>query len=210
VVNRTSRSKTVRNVAIATTTQPGDDSIVNLCKARGWPYYRGSELDVLDRYYQAALTFKADIVVRITADCPLIEPEIIDRVVNEFLSVYRAADYVSNTLIRTFPLGLDVEVISFTALSRAWREDTNHAWREHVTPYIWRQPDKFKIHNVTTDKDYSYMRWTVDTTEDLAFVRKIYDHFKDDTFNWREVLDLLKKHPEWLEINRDVQQKMVP
>jgi len=210
VANRAGRSSNLSNVVIATTTQPGDDSIVNLCKAQGWSYYRGSETDVLDRYYQAASTFKADIIIRITADCPLIEPEIIDRVVNEFLSVYRDADYVSNTLIRTFPRGLDVEVMSFDALSRAWQEDHDPASREHVTPYIWRQPEKFRIRNVANDRDYSYMRWTVDTAEDLAFVRKIYGHFKNDTFSWLEVLELLKEHPEWLEINRDIQQKLVP
>jgi len=210
VVNRASRSKIVSNVVIATTTQPGDDSIASLCEAHGWQHFRGSETDVLDRYYQAALAFRADIIVRITADCPLIEPEIIDRIVNEFLSVYKDADYVSNTLIRTFPRGLDVEVISYSALTKAWQEDHDPVSREHVTPYIWRQPDKFKIHSITNDDDYSYMRWTVDTAEDLAFVRKVYDHFKDDTFSWREVLELLKEHPEWLEINRDVQQKVVP
>ena len=210
VVNRVRRSKTVSNVVIATTIQPGDDTIVDLCESHGWKYFRGSETDVLDRYYQAASTFKADIVVRITADCPLIEPEIIDTVVNEFLSVYRDADYVSNTLIRTFPRGLDVEVISYTALSKAWQEDHDPASREHVTPYIWRRPEKFRIRNVANDRDYSYMRWTVDTAEDMAFVRKIYDYFKNDTFSRREVLELLKVHSEWLEINRDVQQKMVP
>ena len=100
--------------------------------------------------------------------------------------------------------------MSFKVLKRAWQEEDNPAWREHVTPYIWRQPDKFKIRNVTNDEDYSHMRWTVDTAEDLAFVRKVYEYFKNDTFSWREVLELLKEHPEWLEINRDVQQKVVP
>jgi len=210
VVNRVSRSKTISNVVIATTIQPCDDTIVGLCESRGWKYFRGNETDVLDRYYQSATTFKADIVVRITADCPLIEPEIIDRVSNEFLSVYRDVDYVSNTLIRTFPRGLDVEIISYLALTKAWQEDQDPASREHVTPYIWRQPDKFRIFNVANDRNYSHMRWTVDTAKDLAFIRKIYDYFKNDTFSWREVMGLLKENPELLEINRDVQQKAVP
>jgi len=209
VANRAGRSKTVSNVVIATTTQPGDDSIVNLCKAQEWPYYRGSEIDVLDRYYQAALAFRADIIVRITADCPLIEPEIIDRIVNEFLSMHRDADYVSNTLIRTFPRGLDVEVISYGALAKAWREDHDPASREHVTPYIWHQPEKFTIHNVANDRDYSHMRWTVDTPEDLEFIRRIYEHFQNDTFSWKDALNLLEIHPEWLDINRHIQQKPV-
>jgi spore coat polysaccharide biosynthesis protein SpsF len=210
VVNRTCRAKTLNSVVIATTTQPADDVIVRLCGDQGWPFFRGSEEDVLDRYYQAALASQVDAIARITSDCPLIEPEIIDKVVSEFLSSYLEVDYVSNTLVRTFPRGLDVEVMSFAALEKAWREDSNPSWREHVTSYIWRHPEKFKIRNVANDTDYSYMRWCVDTSEDLAFVRKVYDCFQNDAFTWRQVLRLLKKHPEWLEINQHVRQKAVP
>ena len=173
-------------------------------------YFQGSENDVLDRYYQAALAFGAEAIVRITSDCPLIEPEIIDRVVSEFLSHYPDADYVCNVLPRTFPRGLDVEVMSFEALKRAWHEDNNPAWREHVTQYIQRHPEIFRIRNVASEVDYSHMRWTVDTPEDLIFVRKIYEYFGHDNFSWKDVLHLLKLHPEWLEINRHIQQKMVP
>ena len=208
VVNRTRRAKTLDAAVVATTTQPTDDIIVRLCQTQGCPYFRGSGEDVLDRYYRAVLAFRADAIVRITSDCPLIEPEIIDIVVNEFLCHH--VDYVSNTLILTLPRGLDVEVMSFDALEKAWQEDTNPAWREHVTPYIQHHPEKFKIRNVANDTDYSYMRWTVDTIDDLTFVRKIYDHFQSDTFTWGEVLHLLEMHPEWLEINRHVQQKVVP
>lgn len=210
VVNRTCRAETVDAVVIATTTQPADDVIIHLCKVQNWLYFRGSEEDVLDRYYRAALVFKADVIARITSDSPLIEPEIIDRVVNEFSAYYPKIDYVSNTLVHTFPWGLDVEVMSFEALKRAWQEDKNPAWREHVTPYIYRHPEKFKIRNVANDMDYSRMRWTVDTIEDLTFVRKIYQHFQNDTFSWKTVLELLKVHPAWLEINQSVQQKVVP
>lgn len=210
VVNRTRRATRVDDVVIATTAQPSDDVIVGLCQERGWPVFRGSEEDVLDRYYKVALAFQADVIVRITSDCPLIEPAIIDRVVSEFLSRRPKVEYVSNSLERTFPLGLDVEVMSFEALEKAWQEDRNPAWREHVTPYIWHHPEQFRIRNVANDTDYSYMRWTVDTIEDLTFVRKIYEHFQDDGFSWKEVLRLLEKHPEWLEINRHVKQKVVP
>lgn len=209
VVERVRRVRTLGNVIIATTQQPADDAIVSLCEERGWPYFRGSEEDVLDRYYRAALAFKADAIVRITSDCPLTEPEIIDKIVNEFLSSYPGTEYVSNNITRTFPLGLDVEAMNFQALEKAWREDHNPAWREHVTMYIIRHPEKFKIRDITNDKDYSYMRWTVDTPEDLVFVRKIYNYFRNDTFSWQEVLQLLEKHPEWLEINRHVQQKVI-
>jgi spore coat polysaccharide biosynthesis protein SpsF len=210
VVNRTGRAKELDAVVIATTTQPADDAIVRLCHEQGWPFFRGSEEDVLDRYYQAALVYEADVVIRITSDCPLIDSGVIDKVVEEFLLRYPDVDYASNGIQRTYPRGLDVEVMRFDALGRAWQEDHNAASREHVTPFIWRQPEKFTIRNIANDNDYSYMRWTVDTPEDLAFVRRVYCHFKKNTFSWREVLELLEEHPEWLEINRDVQQKAIP
>ena len=209
VVNRTRRANTLDAVIVATTTQPVDDAIIRLCEERDWPFFRGSEDDVLDRYYQAALAFKADVIIRITSDCPLIEPLVIDKVVQEFLSHHPEIDYVSNALVRTLPRGLDVEAVSFTSMERAWQEDSDPALREHVTPYIWRHPEKFKVLNVVSDSDYSHMRWTVDTIEDLTFVRKVYNYFQNDTFSWKEVLHLLKAHPEWLEINRHVQQKAV-
>ena len=211
VVARSRRATMLHEVVVATTTKPADEAIVELCAARGWPCFRGSEDDVLDRYYRAALAHQADVVVRITSDCPLIEPEIVDRVVWEFLERQPRVDYACNVLPRrTFPRGLATEVMRFDVLERAWREDLNPAWREHVTPYIQRNPDLFRVHGVTNKVDYSHMRWTVDTPEDLAFVRCIYDHFGHDRFSWREVLVVLGQHPEWLEINRQVHQKVVP
>ncbi|MDT7947017.1 MAG: glycosyltransferase family protein [Thermoflexus sp.] len=210
VVNRTCRAKTLQEVVIATTTNTVDDVIVKLCEARGWSWFRGSEEDVLDRYYRAAKKYQADFIVRITSDCPLIDPEVIDQVVQEFLERQPEVDYASNTWPRrTFPRGLDTEVMRMDVLERAWREDRNPAWREHVTPYIYRNPDRFRIHNVVSPVDYSAMRWTVDTQEDLAFVRQIYDYFGHDRFSWREVLKVLEEHPEWLEINRGVRQKRI-
>ncbi len=210
VVKRTGRAKTISNIVVATTVKQMDDVIVQLCQQNGWLCFRGDEQDVLDRYYQAAVEYQADVIVRITSDCPLIDPEIIDRVVGEYLK-NPSLDYVSNTLApRTFPRGLDVEVVSFAALKCAWKEDNNHEWREHVTPYIYRHPEKFSIGTVVNDKDLSYMRWTVDTSEDLDFVLRIYEHFRHDRFSWKEVLALLEKHPEWLEINRHIKQRQVP
>jgi spore coat polysaccharide biosynthesis protein SpsF len=210
VVNRTCRAKTLQEVVIATTTNTVDDVIVKLCEARGWSWFRGSEEDVLDRYYRAAKKYQADFIVRITSDCPLIDPEVIDQVVQEFLERQPEVDYASNTWPRrTFPRGLDTEVMRMDVLERAWREDRNPAWREHVTPYIYRNPNRFRIHNVVSPVDYSAMRWTVDTQEDLAFVRQIYNYFGHDRFSWREVLKVLEEHPEWVEINRYVQQKVV-
>jgi len=207
VIDRTGRARTLDDVVVATTRRPEDDAVVKVCLERKRLFFRGSEEDVLDRYYRAALMSGAEVVVRITSDCPLIGPDIIDRVVNEFLSA--GADYVSNTLKRTFPRGLDVEVFTFSALERAWEEDDNPSRREHVTQYIQHHPERFKLHNVANATDYSHMRWTVDTSEDIAFVRRIYDYFRNDTFHWTEVLGLLRSHPDWLDINRHVRQKPV-
>lgn len=209
-VERAKRAASLNAVIVATTDEPSDEAVVALCKEHEYPWFRGSQDDVLDRYYQTAQQYDADVVVRITSDCPLIEPDVIDRVVQAFCQMPEL-DYASNILPpRTFPRGLDVEVFSFATLEQAWQSDTNPNWREHVTPYMHRQPDVFKLHGVFNDVDYSHYRWTVDTMEDLAFVRKIYDAFAgDDTFSWREVLHLLERHPEWQEINRSVQQKEV-
>lgn len=210
VVNRSRRAEMLDKVVVATTKKSRDNAIVELCESRGWLYSRGSEDDVLDRYFQTAKQYDTDVVVRITSDCPLIEPDIIDMGVQEFLQG-ESIDYVSNTLPpRTFPRGLDVEVIAFEALERAWREDDTSAWREHVTPYIHRHPEEFALKAITNDQDYSFMRWTVDTPEDLAFVRRIYEHFGHDRFSWHDVLALLKVHPEWLQINRSIVQKSIP
>jgi len=210
-VNRVQRASLIDQVVVATTTQPADEAIANLCAARGWPCFRGSEEDVLDRYYRAAVAYSADVVVRITSDCPLIEPAVTDRVVQEFLQRQPDVDYACNILPRrTFPRGLETEVLRFDVLERAWREDTNPAWREHVTQYIQRHSDLFRIHGVVNDTDLSAMRWTVDTPEDMEIVQRIYSHFGHDCFSWLDVLALLSEHPEWLDINRHVRQKEVP
>lgn len=208
VVHRTRRAALQDEVVVATTSLPADDAIVTECEHLGVFVDRGSELDVLDRYYQSALYRRADVVVRITADCPLLEPEIVDQVVREFLE-NQVLDYASNRLPpRTFPRGQEIDVMSFRTLERAWREDDNLKWREHVTPYIYQHPEKFSLRAVVYDgADYSWMRWTVDTDADLDFVRCVYEHFGYDRFSWREVIFALEQHPEWLEINRRVRQK---
>jgi spore coat polysaccharide biosynthesis protein SpsF len=208
VVNRVRRAGAVDAVVVATTDQPGDDPLAEFCRQRGWPCFRGSESDVLDRYYRAALVHGADAVVRITSDCPLIDPGIIDRGVREFLARQPAVEYATNSWPRdTFPRGLDIEVIRFDALERAWKEDANPAWREHVSPYIYRHPEQFQIHGVANDEDLSHLRWTVDTPEDFRLVQHVYQHFGHDRFAWREVLSLLAERPEWQGINRHVRQK---
>lgn len=189
-VDRTCRAQILDEVVVATTGQLADEIIVDLCIMRGWSYFVGSERDVLDRYYRAAMEYQADAVVRITSDCPLIEPVIIDQTVRKFLSHQPTIDYVSNIYpYRTFPKGLDVEVMRFDTLARAWREDISPTWREHVTQYIQRTPDLFRTLTIANTVDYSHLRWTVDTPEDLVFVRRVYDHFGNDDFSWQEVLN---------------------
>lgn len=211
VVNRVHRATKVHDIVVATTTKAEDAALIEMCTLRHWRSFRGSEDDVLDRYYQAAVQHRADVVIRITSDCPLVDPEIVDRVVQEFLDLQPEVDYACNVLPqRTFPRGLDTEVMRFDVLERAWREDLNLAWREHVTSYISRNSELFQIHGILNERDYSHMRWTVDTPEDLAFVRRIYDYFGHDRFSWREVLSVLEQNLQWLELNRSVKQKAVP
>lgn len=210
VVGRLSRSSLLDAVVVATTTRAADKPIVDLCGARGWHCFRGSEGDVLARYYFAALESHADVVVRVTSDCPLVDAGVVDRVASEFLQNGKL-DYASNTVDpRTFPRGLDVEVLSLGALERAWCEDGNPTWREHVTPYIYRNPDRFRVRSVTNAPDCSHLRWTVDTPEDLELVRTVYRYFADDGFTWQEVLDAFARNPDWVEINRYVTQRELP
>jgi len=211
VVTRTGRAKLIRDVVVATTTNSRDDLIEALCKEKSWSCFRGSEDDVLDRYYQAASVYGPDDIVRITSDCPLTDPEVVDRVVQSFLEGQPNLDFVSNNMpTRTFPLGLDVEVMQFSALEKAWRADKNPNWREHVTLYIYRHPELFTTRGIANDTDYSSMRWTVDTREDVEFVRRIYEYFGHDRFSWLEVIGALRKHADWLAINRKVKQKPDP
>lgn len=205
VVTRVQKSKVIATV-VATTRNPLDDAIYEMCQHKGWTVFRGDEEDVLDRFYWASIVYDADVIVRICCDCPLIDPAVINYCIDWFLD--RKVDYASNKIPHSYPLGLDVEVIRFSALKQAFEEDKK--WREHVAPYIYYNPGKFKLLPVMNTEDLSKMRWTVDTPEDLEFVRKIYGHFRRDNVNWREVVGLLRyDHPEWLEINQNVEQKQV-
>jgi len=209
VIGRVRAAKTLKEIVVATTTKPGDDAIVAFCRERGVNCFRGSEEDVLDRYYQAAREHAAEAVVRITSDCPLIDPEIVDKTVRAFLVEQPdyAPDYASNSLVRTYPRGLDTEVMTFRALEIAWREARRPYQRTHVTPYIYENPGRFKILSVTGDRDYSSYRWTVDTPEDLELVRAVYDRLEGDSFLLNDIVRLMEREPELAEINRSIAQK---
>ena len=208
VIRRTKRAKMLSDVMVATTTNPQDRDIARVCYDLGVPFICGSEQDVLDRYYQAASRSCADIIVRITSDCPLIDPGIIDAVVLEFSNLPRV-EYVANTLFRTFPRGLDVEVIKFGALVRARRLDHDPLSREHVTSYIRAHQENFSVYGHWHTENLSKFRWTVDTPEDLKLLRLIFSSFDDDKFTWLEVVDLLKDNPEWSQINSHIVQKEI-
>ena len=206
VVRRVQRAKSIDEVVVATSTIADDDAVSREAHRLGAPVFRGDLLGVLDRYYRAAQESEADVVIRITSDCPLIEPEIIDRVTNEF--EVAAADYASNVIRPSYPRGLDVEVMTFAALSSAWQKAAEPYQRVHVTPYIYEHPELFHLITVSAEHDYSDHRWTVDTPEDLAFMRAVYESTGNhDEVGWREVLALLAAEPELVEINRHVRQK---
>lgn len=194
-------------VAVATSDGPSDDPIVDLCGELGVPVVRGSEADVLDRYRVAAATLRADPVIRITSDCPLIDPAVSRAVLELFER--GEADYASNTLERTFPRGLDTEVLSSETLAAAWHEASQPFEREHVTPYIYRNPSRFRLRNLRNERDEGYRRWTVDTPADLAFARAVYERLEADavTFDANDVRELLRREPALEALNAAVEQK---
>src|SRR5271168_4885522 len=203
VIQRVKQATLVDRVAVATSVSQADDAIEKMCQENGVPCYRGSEHDVLDRFYAAARAEKASQVVRITADCPLIDPEVVDRVVRRFQR--GDLDYASNAMVRSYPDGLDTEICSFSALERAWHEAHKPSEREHVTPYL--RSGKFRTANVENDSNslYQHYRWTVDEIEDLEFIRAVYKAFRgSDSFGMTDVLDLLEKTPELKQMNSEI------
>ncbi len=222
---RTSRASAVSETLFATTTDASDDPVAEYCDWSGIPVRRGSLYDVLDRYYQSAQEAKADVVVRITADCPVIDPALIDDVVNTLLE--GEYDFACNRLPppwgRTYPIGLDTEVCTFAALERAWKEAKEPQQREHVMPYFYEgvelktenrtlqtgvSPRGFNIALLHHPTDFGDYRWTVDTPEDLEFMRQVYSRFDGrDDFSWKEVLDLVHNEPDLMKINAGVQHK---
>lgn len=225
VFARTARSASVTETIFATTTDPSDDPVAEYCDFSGIPLTRGSQFDVLDRYYQAAKQAKAGIVVRITADCPIIDPLLIDDVVNALLDGEH--DFVCNRLPppwhRTYPIGLDAEACTFKVLEKAWKEANEPQHREHAMPYFYEgvalirqsrvletgtSPRGFKIALLHHTTDFGEYRWTVDTPEDLEFIREVYNRFDGrDDFSWKEVLDLVHDEPNLMAINAGVQHK---
>jgi spore coat polysaccharide biosynthesis protein SpsF len=208
VISRLQISKTLNGVVVATTTQQVDDAIVVESQRCGAGVFRGSEDDVLGRYYNAASEFTADVVVRITSDCPLIDPELIDHMVQKFFSL-PAADYLSNTLERTYPRGLDVEIFSRKVLAMAFQQAHESFEREHVTPYIYQHENLFSLVSYMDSMDRSNCRWTLDTPSDWQFIEAVYQHLyrPGEIFTTNDVLEFLRCHPEIGLFNEHVRQK---
>lgn len=210
VLRRLGRSGRLDALVLATSDLAADDVLAQRAKeVDGVLVVRGSEQDVLARYVQAARASRADVVVRVTSDCPLIDPDVVGRTVDLLLADRQNCDYASNTIQRTFPRGLDVEVFTADALENAARNARDTYDREHVTPFLWTQPDRFRIRQLVHPVDHASKRWTLDTPEDFAFLQMVFDALgpRADEAPWTEVLEILRRNPAWEAINADVTQK---
>lgn len=253
-LERAARSELLDDVLVATTLDPSDDILLEFCNRQGVACFRGNLLDVLDRYYQAACQFHADVIIRLTADCPLVDPGVLDLTLESFLGrsldqaspinsqfpgsnspaafpYHFAADRLPPPWVRTLPIGLDVEICTFDALQRAWREAQAPHQRENVMPYLYEgitfperppilnpgwyletgtTPRGFRLAVLNHFPDFGSLRWTVDTPEDLLFVREVFSYFAGaNDFSWLDVVTLLEQHPELTLINAGVQHKTV-
>tara|TARA_B100001079_G_scaffold17129_1_gene13676 strand:- start:121 stop:861 length:741 start_codon:yes stop_codon:yes gene_type:complete len=201
VINQLRHCSKVKNLVIATTTNQEDDEIEKFADNNSVDVFRGNEKDVLDRYFQCAKKYSFSTIVRITADCPLIDPQIVDKVIEQFFS--GNYDFATNTLTRTFPIGTDVEVFSFSALKRTWESAQLPSEREHVTPYL-RNERNFKIINVQNDKNISSLRLTVDRIEDFELIKQILKNISINPIHLGDVLELFSRKPELIEINKHI------
>lgn len=201
IVERVKESRYIDKIIVATTESLNDDEVYKFCLKNNIDCFRGSESNVLERFYKCAEKYSADVIVRITADDPLKDSHIIDKGLNIFLE--NRYDYVSNTIKPTYPEGIDIEIFSFEALKKAYYEATLMSEKEHVTPYIWKNKEKFKVYNFENNIDLSYMRWTLDTEDDFNFINKIYQELyrSYEIFHMEDVIHLLDIKPELMSIN---------
>lgn len=207
VMQRLSECQTIDQLVIATTTQTADRELIDFCRHRQWNFYAGSENDVLSRYVDTAEKYSADRIVRITSDCPLIDPELVDETVN-LMNTAPGIDYASNFCPRrTYPRGLDCEAMTRRTLHQIDQFANSARYREHVTLYAYENPEKFTIASINGANDWSHLRWTVDTEDDLSLISEIYRHFGDKPFNWKQIIKAYETYPMWLEINRHCLQK---
>ncbi|MEX1028732.1 MAG: glycosyltransferase family protein [Paenibacillaceae bacterium] len=208
VVDRSRAIPSIHEVMIATTSNPEDDAIAEFAGQHRIRCTRGSDTNVLSRYYEAAKASGADVIARVTSDCPLLDPDVSNAVIQAFLD-YPETDYCSNTIDRSFPQGLDIEVFTFAALEKAYLEAQADYELEHVTPYLYRHPDIFQLHQYVGEIDYSSYRWTVDTQEDYQLITAIYESVYDPSklFSWREGITFMEQHPDMKKLNAHIVQK---
>jgi len=209
VVERVRRSKRIEKIVLATTVNPMDDSLAEWANSHNVEVFRGSEEDVLSRYYQAALSSGASTIARITADDPFKDPEITDEVID--LCIEGELDFACNNNPPSFPEGLDAEIISMSALERAEREVQDPLDREHVTLHFYKHPEKFRQKNLSHSEDISFLRWTIDTEPDLEMARLVYKHLykEDKIFLMNDILRLLESKPEIKDINMNVKRSVL-
>lgn len=205
-IERLKRVHRIDRIVLATSVESSDQPVADIAQRTGIEAYRGSLEDVLDRYYQAAAPHRPDWVVRVTGDCPLLDPDVVDQLIAETCNTN--FDYGSNAIKPTWPDGLDCEVMRFSALERAWREAKTTVEREHVTPYIYNNPGLFRIHHMRGETDLSGLRWTVDEPRDFEFVTRVYEALypHNRAFSSADVLDFLAKNPEVLALNADIER----
>jgi spore coat polysaccharide biosynthesis protein SpsF (cytidylyltransferase family) len=201
VIDQVKQSTKINQIVIATTEEIQDDIITVISKKNNCDYFRGSENDVLDRYYNCAKKFNFNSIVRITSDCPLIDPQIIDKVIEKFES--KNYDYVTNTFPRTFPKGLDVEIFSFKILEKIWKIAKLPSEREHVTQFILNN-NEFRIGNVKHEDNLSNLRWTIDQNEDYEFLLNIVKRLPDRPILINDILKVLEKEPWLSKINMGI------
>jgi spore coat polysaccharide biosynthesis protein SpsF len=213
VINRVYCANSIDQIVVATTSEAIDDPLVNLCKKLDVVTFRGDEQDVLSRYYLAAKNYRADVIVRVTADCPLYDGYLLEQMLQRFFANVQQhikVDYLSNGLARTYPRGLDTEIFTFAALEQSHLNAQATYQREHVTPYIYQHPQIFNLQNFTASQDYSTFRWTLDTPADYEFIKTIYARLDSNglgLFTTDEVLRLMQHEPELPLINAEVKQK---
>jgi spore coat polysaccharide biosynthesis protein SpsF len=208
-VERLSRCSEVDELIIATTVQDLDDPIADLCKKLGVHVYRGSVEDVLSRYYEAAKISQANLVVRCNSDCPLIDHRVVDGVIRHFKEGFPAYDYASNILMPTYPTGMHTEVFTFQALKKAFNASVSPEEREHVTPFVYRNPKMFNLSNVKIDQDLSKIRLTIDYQEDYEVIKKVIEGLypKNHDFNMWDIINFLNNNPEISKVNSHFEKK---
>ncbi|NWF49939.1 MAG: glycosyltransferase family protein [Ignavibacteriaceae bacterium] len=206
-IERIKASYETGTIVVATSTDSSDDRIIEICLQNNIAVFRGDKFDLLDRHYKAAVLHNADAVVKIPSDCPLIDPGIISKVINYYKSNQNLYDYVSNLHPATYPDGNDVEIFSMEVLENAWLNATKNFEREHTTPFIWENPDKFRVGNVVWESGLNYSmthRWTIDYEEDYLMIKTVYDELYHDgnIFSMVDILNLLDRKPHISRINQ--------